>query len=511
VAFDLLWAPDAAAPRVVVTNPRGAGFRGPALAQALFVADAMLGVGKLAERRGRLFVLDRALERLLLAALPPLGVRAPALGRATLGELQWKAGAPTVRAAQDLAAELPEPTVRALALADLLVDADDCLSSADPEGARAAYLTALERAPRHPEICQLVASIDGEFADRTEASLGLLVESLPITAFGLLGAELLARTGDRLGAELAVSKQIEHEPYAPLAALALVRLSELCGDSVARLDHLDRALAVCPRCSPARWARLEGRLLVSDVHGAVSDAEHLEAATRGSRERYEVLLAAAERVRDAGFLSAAGRLFERALRYVPKEGRAALGLAECLIATGREGRALPLVNRAVDDEDEATQSRACLVLARLLATVYRDLPQAIARAQRVTAARPSDAIEARALEARWREQLGDVTGARMAHGRVHDLVSAHRDVDARMSAQHLLEAARFSMDVARDAHSAHRHVALALRLEPKDARVQRRYRELSEVVGSLSEAGERANPALPRGSEGAASDLPPEG
>jgi tetratricopeptide (TPR) repeat protein len=357
-------------------------------------------------------------------------------------------------------------------------------------------MTALESAPRHPEICKLVAALDSAFAERTEAALGLLVESLPITHFGLLGGQLLYRTGDRVGAEAAVHRQVQLEPYAPLAALTWLGFAELCDSAAERLPSLDRALGISPRSTPARWARFEARLATSDVNGAVSDAEHLEAASRGSRERHEVLRRAAERVRDSGFLQPAGRLFERALRYLPREGRAELGLAECLIATGKHERALPLLTRATEDDDEATRNRACLVLAQLLAEAYRDPSQAVAWAQRVTALSPRDAIEARSLEATWRAQLGDLKGAALAYGRLHDLVGVSRDFDAMAAAYHLLEGARFALEGGDDLHAAHRLAALALRLCPKDPRVQGRYRAIAGLLGQRREdAAEVADPS----------------
>lgn len=481
LAFDLLWAPDVAHGRLVVSNARSAGFGGPALSHALAVVDA--AVGKFGERRGRLVVLERCLERMLRALLPELGVRAPSIGAVRFGTLDSRGDFVAVPAARDVHFE-PAPVVaRALVLADLLKDADEALLAADPEAARSGYVAALERAPRHPEICQLVAALDSAFAERTEAALGLLVESLPVTHFGLLGAELLYRTGDRSGAEAALNRQVQSEPYAPLAALSWVQLAAACESAVERLLYLDRALGVSPRCAPARWARLEARLETSDVNGAVSDAEHLEASTTGSRERHEALVRAASRIQAAGFSGPAGRLFERALRYVPKNGAAELGLAECLIATGRHGRALPLLTRAAEDDHEPTANRAHLVLAELLAKAYRDLPQAIAHAQRVTALSARDGIEARAHEAIWREQLGDLEGAALCYGRLHELVAASRDLDPALAARHLLEASRFALEAGNDSHAAHRHAALALRLCPKDARVQGRYRLVAGLLG----------------------------
>lgn len=480
VAFDFLWAPDGAAARLIVSNARGAGFPGPALAQALAITDAAFG--KVGLRSGRALVLDRGIEQLLRTILPELGVRAPSVSGCQFGGLEGVGNESWLRFAPTLLPDLAPSVGRALALSDLLREGDERLLAAQPEAAREAYVAALESAPRHPEICQLVAALDCEFLDRTEAALGLLVESLPVTAFGLLGAELLLRMGDTAGAELAVTKHVQLEPYAPLSALCWVRFAELSDEASARLEYLDRALSISPRSPEARWARLMARLDASDVNGALADAEHLEAAARGSEARHAALVDAARAILERGFYVPAGKLFERALRYLPKESRAALGLAESLVATGKSERALPLLERVVKDEDEAIRGRGCLVYAKLLASTFRDLPQAIALAQRVSSARPRDAIEARALEAVWRDKLGDIAGATLAHSRLYDLCQVTRDIDASSATGFLLDASTFALDTTKDARAAHRFVALALRLNPRDSRVLGRYRDVSRLI-----------------------------
>lgn len=485
LAFDVLWTPDREQARLVISNPRGAGFEGPAIAQALLVADA--AVGRVGERRGRRILLGNAIEKLLLRLLPELGVRVPSASDVMLGGLLHNADETELRCeAHAVAPELSAAVGSALLLSEMLDTADDALLSGDADAARAAYLAALEVAPRHPELCGVIAALDVAVLDRTEAALGLLTECLPVTEFGLTGAELLQRTGDPVGAEVAVSKLVSAEPFAPLAANAWLKLSRITDDPASRAGFLDRALAVSPRVREARWERLRLRLSTGDVNGALADAEHLEASAKGTVARHEVLTEAGRALLGHGFVAPAGRLFERALRYRPSDGSAALGLAEALIATDNERRALPLLERAAQDDDETTRSRACLVLAKLLATTYRDLPQAIAKAQRVSAAQSGDAIEARALEARWRAALGDTAGAALCYGRLHDTVQLRRGFDVSVAVTALLEAGAFAADTLSDLHAGHRYLQLALRLSPNDRRVQGAYRRVAGLLGPRS-------------------------
>ena len=94
------------------------------------------------------------------------------------------------------------------------------------------------------------------------------------------------------------------------------------------------------------------------------------------------------------------------------------------------------------------------------------------------------AADARALEGRWRAELGDLAGASLAFARLRDLAetvaegppaaaqgAAAREASrTRASLASLLhEAARFERDVRTDVLAAQRHLARALRLCPADA------------------------------------------
>ncbi len=482
LAFELLWVPAGDQPRLVVANARAAGIDGPALAHALHVVDTALG--RWGTRRGRLIELRSLPAEVVRVLLPEVGFRSPESKGLTLSDFEVRDEYVVVSAsAGTIPFVLPQPALRALELAGLTRTADDELLAGNWDQARAAYVSALEKAPRHPELCQMVASIDVAHAERTEAALGLLIETLPATSFGLVGAELLAQVGDQEGAQLAISQHTQAEPFAPLAALMWLRLAQLSPEPKARMDALDQAIAAGPSSEPARWARFEARVQAADVNGAIADAEHLEAAASGSAERHARVVRAAQALLAAGFVQPAGRLFERALRYLPSDAEATVGLAESLLASARPERAAVLLERSVElaANDERIRSRACLSLAKLLAQFYRDLPQAISRARQVSGA-DAVAIEARALEAIWRQNIGDLAGATVCFGRLRDAIELAPHVDARQAGLWLRTAAEHALQVSGDARAAERHLAVALRLNPRDRAIQDAYRQAADRV-----------------------------
>jgi tetratricopeptide (TPR) repeat protein len=318
--------------------------------------------------------------------------------------------------------------------------------------------------------------------------------------FGLVGAELLAGVGDSGGATMAITKQASRERYAPLAALLWVRMAELTDSAFERSGYLDQALSFSPACYAARFARFQFRASVGDLNGALADAEHLEAAASGNQARHEAILNTARHLQELGFVEPAGRLFERALRYLPKDARANLGLGEALLSAGKPERAFGLIERAIDaaGADAEVAGRARLLLAKLLSEHYRDLPQAIARARAVTGT-SFVAVEARALEAKLREQLGDLAGAELSYARMRDTLELVQDVDVRRATLWLRDAARLVFTKG-ERRAAERHLAIALRLSPRDPDVLAAYREvnlLQSGVSTAENALEHAKAAAP--------------
>ncbi len=480
LAFELLWVPQEGSARWVLNWPRsGGGLEGPAVGHALLVLERALP--RRVARHGRVIELGDIANAVLRAVLPDLGIRLPATQGLWAGHLELRDEALSVTLDASLGpSPLNDVAVRALEFAKVVEEADELLISGHDEEARAAYVHALERLPKHPELCLAVAAVDRHFHERAEAALGLLVESLPATEFGWVGAELLAEVGDREGAVLALTKAAQREPYAPLAALHWARASEWAPTATERMQALDRAVAASPRLSAVRWERLRARVKLSDLVGALADAEHLEAAARGAQAKHEVLVSAGEVLLRGGQCRAAGRLFERALRYAPSDARSAVGLARALLEAGKSDRAFALLERATElappDSEWFAQSQ--LLLAKLLAERYRDLPQAIARARQVHGS-GFLVLEARALEARHRCELGDIAGASVAYSRMSEALEWCSGEERRQALPWLLEAARFAERVLQEDASAERYLSSALRVSPQHAQALREYRRVA--------------------------------
>jgi cellulose synthase operon protein C len=364
------------------------------------------------------------------------------------------------------------------------------LIGGDWSRARRAYVAALESAPRHPELSHTIATIDTYFEERAEAALGMLVESLPATEFGFVGAFLLAKTGDLDGARMAVSKLVSRERFAPLSASYWLGLSRWLPSTPERLECIELALACSAAFVPARWERFRTRVLLGDVNGAVADAEHLEAGARGADARHLVLVQAATELTNAGFVDAAGKLFERSLRYMPSDPRSSFGVAQSLAEAGKYERAVVLFQRTIElaSEDEGLLAQANLALARLLAEHAGDLPAAIARARRVTGLSRT-AVDARAYEAVWRARLGDVAGATIGFSRAAEVVAACPDVMPVRAAFWLKQAADFCVEQLGDDVAAERYLTQALRFVPKDPAIAQAYRT---TAGRLAQAARQS-------------------
>jgi tetratricopeptide (TPR) repeat protein len=490
LAFDLLWAPIGVDARFVLHNARAVGLEGSALGHALRYLDSV--VGSHVARHGRSISFVRIASRLCRQVLPAIGARVPATGRVQCGGLRVDGDELSLDVdATALPPALTATAARALELADLVADADEALAAGKLDTARTGYVAALERAPRHPELCRLVAEIDVAVGGRAEAALAILVESMPAMHGGVVACDLLAAVGDLEGARAAVEEAARAEIFAPVAALLLRRLALLHEHPRQRLKILDQAVARAPGLAPVRWARFDSRLAVRDVEGAISDAQHVEAAERGARARHAVCRRAARGLLEAGFVRDAGKLYERALRYLPDDPSATAGLARALVEAGRASRAFALFERAIElgHQRSGPDPGALLDLAKLLATEYRDLPQAVARVAQVPAS-AEGAVEARALEARWRAGVGDLAGASLAYGRLRDTIALRTPTDSKWS-RWLMDAARFERNVHGDVVTAERHLALALQLAPHDTTVQRLYREVAAVVA------ERARSPVP--------------
>jgi len=480
LAFDLLWAADAGSARLVVSHARGVGLSAPALSVALRVCDSVVeGFGR---RSGRVVTISDVGGRIGRSLLPAVGARAPTSASVSFGDLFLELDELLVA----LDATFPpsatsDVATRALELSRLTREADDALAESRLDEAREKLLEALEQAPRHPELVRTICELDSAVPGRSEAALGLLVETLPAAAAGSVGAELLVASGDRPGALSALQRGASEETFAPLAALLLERAAEVDGGAQV-LHFLDRAVACAPTLARVHQARLEARLLRGDVHGALADAEQLEAMANGAAARHAVCSKAATSLLAAGYVKDAGRAFERALRYMPDDARATSGLGRALLAAGFTTRAIGLFERAVTLSERRGQpdGQALLELSRLLGEHLNDLPQAIARARQVPAEAP-EAEAARHLEGLYRSRIGDRVGASQAFGRMREVIELSGSKSPATLGR-LRDAARFEREERDELALAERHLALGLRLAPNDAELAAEYRKVGELL-----------------------------
>jgi tetratricopeptide (TPR) repeat protein len=196
-----------------------------------------------------------------------------------------------------------------------------------------------------------------------------------------------------------------------------------------------------------------------------------------------------------GFVREAGKLFERALRYVPDDAESTYGLGRALLDAGRGERAFALFERAVElgEKSGRVDPRVLVDLGRYFADALGDLPQAIARVREVGST-SERGVEARALEARWRHQLGDLIGASQAFVRLREAIEFFSQPEPGWSSL-LCEAARFERDVQGDPVAAERHLAVALRVAPRDRAVADAYRQAASVLAARARSS-RAEPAV---------------
>jgi tetratricopeptide (TPR) repeat protein len=508
---------------VVVSSARGVNLAASPTALAIACVETLLG--RHARRAGAEFTVPTPATALLRALLPEAGARA-----ASVRGVRWKLDSDEddtwiLLAERDGAPG--SPTVAALRtqeVARILSRGDDMLVAGDPNRARAAYMKALERAPRHPEIVTRIADIDARVLGREEAVLGLMAESAEqpgFCSFGVTRSELLARIGRTRRALMSFEQAISAEPAPPFAA----RLCELAAantdDPNEKENWLDRALAANPRASAARWSRAVNRLRLGRTSDALGDVQQLDALSHRDRDRHDVWTRAGKAWQAAGFQAEATSLFERALLHVPDEPDALAGLGAALVETGATARGATLLARAFDRAEESRRpvGAILLMLGRALADRMGDLPAGIARVSAIPRD-ASEAIVARGLEGQWRSRLGDLAGASLAFAALCDMASSlvaakshgardspGSDDRTREVVDLLLQAAEFERARRHDDLAAESHLAEARRLLPSAADSVGRAPVAEETEAPLAgmPAGFRFNlDAEPQASSGSA-------
>jgi tetratricopeptide (TPR) repeat protein len=488
LSFDVAIAADGPDLVFIPHRARGSGLAAPATALAISALGAALA--PVATRDGATFRIARAAERAARTLLPEAGVRAPSADGVVFSSIGAHGDTWILRATPGDPATPSEDAVRARESSALLRDADDARLLPDLPAARALDLAALERAPRHPEVSRRLAEIDALAGGRAEAALATLAEADGAHDTRLLVGELSAETGDLDAAIASFTRAGDLEPTPALGARAFERAAELSQDDHEALTLLDRALARAPRLARLRWSRVRRRLAAGRVEDARADVEHLEAASSGALAKHLVWKRAGDAWAAAALHADAAAMFERALRFVPDDPTALAGLGEALVGEGRAARGVAVLTRAAELSSTrgADDSKITLALAKALADGAHDAPAAIARARSVPPLAP-EALEARGLEGRWRARLGDLGGASLAFARMRELAASRAD-DGAVAVPLLSEAATFERDVRDDPFAAQRHLAVAVRLAPRDAALLASYRALGAAIAR----GPRAAP-----------------
>jgi cellulose synthase operon protein C len=472
---------------LVVHQARGTGLPRPATALAIGCLEAMLG--PVAHRQGAVFTVSSSAGAIARALLPEAGARAPAAEHVPWTSIAAAGDTWLLHAA--LGAVAAEPDANALVareVALLLREADDALVAGD-DAARGLFVDALARAPRHAEIARRIVEIDARAGGRAEAALAMLVEARAEgdPRFGTVPGELLLETGDGEAALASLERAGETEPAPALAARAFELAAQSIRDPEGAARWLDRALAMAPRSTSARWLRVVKRVALGRLEDALADVEQLEAASRGGAARHRVWMRAGRVWHDAGLAAYAGSLYERALRFVPDEPHALAGLAEALVGDGRAIRGVAVLAHALEIAEARSEptSRIRLALGRALAEHLDDLPTAVAHVAAIPREDPEAAL-ARGLEGRWRARLGDLAGASLSFARLRELaaslVPGSDDARIELAVGLLREGADVERTHLHDPLAAQRHLAAALRVRPRDKELLRAYREVGALV-----------------------------
>jgi hypothetical protein len=98
------------------------------------------------------------------------------------------------------------------------------------------------------------------------------------------------------------------------------------------------------------------------------------------------------------------------------------------------------------------------------------------------------------MEAEWLVRLGDLAGASLAYARLRQAAELTPPENAESVARALAQASRF--EASSDLHAAERHLAVALRLLPRDPQIQVEYREVAARLAAERRALRREEPEV---------------
>ena len=447
---------------IVVGEARGSGLPASATRMAIEAVTRLLGSTFRAD--GASFSLAKLGTTVASSIFPEAGARAPKAG--PLGSsglvIDVRGIELTLREGRGFVGD--ERALRACEAARLTLEADRLLVTGDLDGARAAAIDALGRAPRHPEIARRLVELDVLVEGRAEAANAILRDAEHSTALRLgdLPTTLLERMGDKVGALARAVRDADREPCATLRATLRAKAASLSEDPVGALRELDEAATDAPAYPFVHWASLVRALEATRFEDASAQAGFLEALVPSPSEKCRMLVAIGQAYVARGHRDHAHDPFERALRYFPDDPDALAGLGEALVGAGKAVRGAAILARAAKlSKSMDTHASATLALARALEAPIGDLPAAAARAREIPTGHATSPF-ARLLEGRVRARSGDHEGALLAFARLREepLTKDHVPL--------LVEAATLERDVLADSVAAIRSIRRALQLSPVD-------------------------------------------
>ncbi|MEQ8457523.1 MAG: tetratricopeptide repeat protein [Sandaracinaceae bacterium] len=272
------------------------------------------------------------------------------------------------------------------------------------------------------------------------------------------------------------------------------------GDGQGALAAFRAALALDPQSLTATRGLTRAARRAQSPEALRAAAKHESEVTRDRELAVSLLLEAARLAHESGEGEASAADYEHALSIAPENEDAARGLVSMLIGLQQFARLIELLTRAAHAaKDPARVAALHLECARLQAEARRDLPAAVAAAERALAALPGDRAAQAQLalhleqNGQW-EEAAEALEAVIGKAREGALVDAHLRL-ARIAEKRLGDTDRAVRSLravlARDEQSEEALAAL-VRLERAKGRDEEALRLAKKLISVVSDPNRKA-------------------